>query len=181
MNTGIGGPGRSVDYASAIRDRVLNMGIDPGQFFDASSLTHSTPLMRIWRQMTPAPPGWSYVRLDQDIDDAGSIAWRATVDADIAAHGCPRFMILDVHQVVATNSIAMRFKSAGWARALLQQLRQGAIYTGSNTQAGVVISTVLRFAGMANVTRLLDEAGVHNAVARYRRGLPLADVPIRTD
>ena len=157
------------------------MGIDAGQFFDASSLTHTSPLMRIWRQMTPGPPGWSYVRLDQDIDDARSIAWRATVDADIAARGCPRFMILDVHQVNATNSIAMRVKSAAWARALLQQLRQGAVYTGSNTHAGVVTNTLLRFAGMANVSRLVDEAALHNAVARYRRGLPLAEVPIRTD
>jgi len=157
------------------------MGIEPSQLFKATALTHTSALMRIWREMAPSPPGWSYVRLDQDIDDAGSIAWRGTVDADIATHGCPRFMILDVHQVVARNSIAMRFKSAGWARTLLQHLIQGAIYTGSNDHAGIVISTVLRFAGMPNVTRLGDEGALRKAVARYRSGAPLDDVPIRQD
>ncbi len=97
------------------------MGLDPQQFFDGDAgRCVSDGFMRIWREpetrAAPSTTSWAYVRLDHDIDDAGSERWRGTVDAHVAERGWPTLMILDVHAVVATNSIAMRFKSAGWAR-----------------------------------------------------------------
>ncbi|MDP2343507.1 MAG: hypothetical protein Q8O67_21285 [Deltaproteobacteria bacterium] len=152
--------------------------MDPAQFFDARQLTHHSPRVRVWRE--GAAPGWSLVRLDQDIDDEGSVAWRGVVDAQMAEHGWARFMILDVHAVVATNSIAMRFKSAGWAKNVLQHLEQGAIFTGANHRSGFVIRAILRIAGMSNVTLIGTEDELRAAVDRYRQGKPIEGVPVRT-
>lgn len=147
---------------------------DPALFLAAGTQTHASPRLRIWRE-----PGWAFVRLDQDVDDEGSVAWRGAVDADIARHGWPRLMILDVHAVVATNSIGMRFKSAGWARNVLQHLEQGVIYSGNNHVSSFVIRTILRLAGMSNVTMLGTEDELRAAVDSYRLGTPLPGVPVR--
>lgn len=132
------------------------------------------PLLRVWRE-----GDCGVVSLREDIDDDKSVAWRGAVDEHNAAAGDMQLVVLDVHAVVATNSMAMRFKSAMWARGALLRTRQVAIFTGSNHKSGFVIATILRIAGLGNASVVENEAALAATVAAYRRGEPLAGVPLR--
>jgi hypothetical protein len=121
--------------------------------------------MRVWREQHV-----QHTKLYGDIDDTYSVWWRSTLDTLHKERGFTPFMTLDVCDAAAVNSMAMRLKSAAWARELLKNLREGLIFNGNNATSGFVIRAILRVAGMPNVFTVGSEADMNVALLSWRAG-----------
>lgn len=127
--------------------------------------TRGTMRVAVWRE-----PTLQYTKLWGSIDDDGSVFWRGALDRIHAQHGFTPFMLLDVFEAEAVNTMPMRLKSAAWARELLTHLTEGLIYNGKNAKSGFVIRTILRVAGMPNVSTIGTEPELARALTSWRSG-----------
>ena len=148
-------------------------------FTDADVVTR-TPRYTIWRQHHLMG-----MLVDGVVDDAASVAWRTALADAFATHGHPRFFAMDVSGVDPQNSMAGRFKTAGFVREHLKKLEFAVLCTAGASGPLVVVRATLRVAGMRNIMLCNDRRRFAMALEMMRRGhapsLDLADVPLKVD
>lgn len=104
------------------------------------------------------------------IDDAKSARWRGEVDRHIAERGLPRMCAFDFSVCEPQNSMAARYRTAAWGRALAQQIEWASLFTGGAAGPSVVVRTALRLIGLSHVILRVDENEFQEDVLAMSRG-----------
>lgn len=108
------------------------------------------------------------VRFHGEIDDDASAAWRACAAAHVEARGWPRVGLVAPTDGHATSSLASRMKTVAFLRMSASHFERVVILSDAN--ASFVIKTMLRAAGVANVS-LVDVASVDDVWAELTQAI----------
>jgi len=100
-----------------------------------------------------------------EVDDERSDHWRGVVEQALNDEGMPRFLGAHIADAVPLNSLATRVRTAGFVRRLGRASEHALIYNGKNVQMSFTFRSVLRVAGISNVS-FADEEPVFLAALR---------------
>jgi hypothetical protein len=119
----------------------------------------------IWRQGRVL-----LVQVTGVIDDGRSALWRHAVDEHIAERGLPRMCAFDFSGCEPQNSMAARYRTATWGRALAQKIEWASLFTGGAAGPSFVVRTAIRLIGMSHVVLRFDEAEFQLDVSAMLQG-----------